>query len=291
MSWSARHEEETAEFFDDTSTMQEKVKQIACALKKSKHAIVFTGAGISTSAGIPDFRSGLNTKLATGPGLWAAQADYERRNPVRTEATKKDPTRPTVDLDGMLKKQPSFTHRAIAALVREGYVKMVITQNVDNLHRKSGVKSANLVELHGNLQCERCESCGLDHVRDFRVGPNPNYHYTGRDCDACGGALKDYLVPFGEDLPKRETDIAWRESETADFCLAIGSSMTVTPACDYAGWVAASVKRRLGGWPIFGSLAIINIQRTPYDSDASTVVHTYCDDAMRKLVNQLGVEV
>merc|ERR1719473_2064548 len=104
----------------------------------------------------------MSTVLKTGPGLWAAQADYERRG---------GPVRPTVDLDGMLAKQPTYAHRAIAKLVSEGYVKTVMTQNVDNLHRRSGVKREQLIELHGNLQCERCERCGRDYERAFRVGP------------------------------------------------------------------------------------------------------------------------
>merc|ERR1712032_1737295 len=113
----------------------------------------------------------------------------------------------------------------------------------------------------------------------------------------CTGWLKDYLVPFGEDLPKSETDRALKESEIADFCLVLGSSLTVTPACDYAGWVATSAKERFyagqRGRHAFkhGSLNIINIQSTPYDSDAEACVHAFCDDAMRELMIQLGVTV
>lgn len=242
----------------------------------------------------------MKTVLKTGPGLWAAQADYERRNPVRTEETKNDPKRPRVDLDGFLEVQPTYAHRAIAKLVQEGLVKTVLTQNVDNLHRRSGVPREAMIELHGNLQCERCDKCGKDYERAFRIGPNPGQqHYTGRTCEmpGCRGRLKDYLVPFGEDLPKRETQRAWQESETADFCLSLGSSLTVTPACDYAGWVSTSTKqrfygdRRLPGGVQRGSLAIINIQKTPYDADSIAAVHTFCDDVMRELMNLLGLVV
>jgi len=253
---------------------------------------------LSTAAGIPDFRSGMNTVIKTGPGLWAAQADYERRNPVRNEATKNDPTRPRVDLDKFLDTQPTFAHRAIAKLVEVGIVKAVMTQNVDNLHRRSGVPAGCMVELHGNLQCEVCDTCGRKYERDFRVGPNPGQnHYTGRQCEVrgCRGFLKDYLVPFGEDLPKSETDRAWRESEAADFCLSLGSSLTVTPACDFAGWVSTSAKQRFYGRlprdAQRGTLAIINLQKTPYDADASAVVHAFGDDVMRELLSQMGLHV
>lgn len=296
MSWSARDEAGAKEFFDSKEEVRAKVCQVARRLRTSRHAIIFTGAGLSTSAGIPDFRSGLSTVLKTGPGLWAAQADYERRNPVRTEATKNDPARPTVNLDKFLTVGPTYSHRAIAKLVAAGMVKTVLTQNVDNLHRRAGVAQDDIVELHGNLQVERCDTCGRDFERDFRIGPNPGKeHYTGRQCEVlgCRGWLKDYLVPFGEDLPKRETDRAWKESEVADFCLVLGSSMTVTPACDYAGWVATSTKKRFygGGRVQQGSLHIINIQKTPYDRDAETCVHTFCDEAMRELMSQLGLVV
>jgi NAD-dependent SIR2 family protein deacetylase len=259
---------------------------VARLLRQAKHAIVFTGAGLSTGAGIPDFRSGLNTKLPTGPGLWAAQAEYERKHPVRNEQTRNDPARPKVDLDKFLHVQPTAAHRAIAKLVREGLVKTVLTQNVDNLHRRSGVPRANLAELHGNLQCERCEACGTEYERDYRIGPNgQQQHYTGRQCDKCAGWLKDYLVPFGEDLPESETSKAWTESDLADFCLVLGSSMTVTPACDYAGWVAQRWDKPKG------KLVIVNIQKTPYDRDAAVVIHGFCDEVMEKVMHELGLDL
>jgi len=296
MSWSARDEPGAKEHFDAKEEVQQKVAMLAKKLSQCRHAIVFTGAGLSTAAGIPDFRSGMNTVLQTGPGLWAAQADYERQHPVRTEATRNDPRRPRVDLDSMLAKGPTYSHKAIAKLVDAGLVKAVMTQNVDNLHRRSGVPRTKLIELHGNLQCERCDTCGYEFERNFRIGPNPEQgHYTGRACevDGCPGRLKDYLVPCGEDLPKREIDRAWDESEKADLCLVLGSSLTVTPACDYVGWVSKSTKQRYygGGKRHVGELFIVNIQQTPFDSDATAVIHTFCDDVMRLLMETLGLHL
>lgn len=299
MAWSARGEKDVAEFFDGPAELREKAKRVAAALRESRHAIAFTGAGLSTSAGIPDFRSGLSTVLPTGPGLWAAQADYERRTGgVRNEQTRRDPTRPRVDLDRMLHVQPTFAHRALSRLVERNLIKTVLTQNVDNLHRKSGVPRENLVELHGNLQCEVCDTCGAEFERDFRVGPNPAgdrpAHYSGRSCErqGCSGWLRDYLVPFGEDLPKKETDRAWDESDAADFCLVLGSSMTVTPACEYAGWVGRKTHRRWQNPPAKrGFLAIANIQKTPYHADAGCVLHGFCDEVMRAIMEELGIEV
>ena len=196
----------------------------------------------------------------------------------------------------MLKVEPTFAHKAISKLVELGIIKQVMTQNVDNLHRKSGVPRGKLIELHGNLQCEVCDTCGAEYERDFRIGPNGgNAHYTGRKCEreGCDGWLKDYLVPFGEDLPKKEVQKAWDASVKADFCLVIGSSMTVTPACDYAGWVGRKTDKSYT-YPEKpspkGDLCIVNIQKTPYDDDATVAVNGFGDDILRKLMEEMGIE-
>ncbi|CAD7957726.1 unnamed protein product [Amoebophrya sp. A25] len=299
MSWSAHAtEDDKKEFFDSPDVLQSKARKVANLFRNSKHAIVFTGAGISTSVGVADFRSGLNTKSPGGPGLWERQADYERKtNGARNAFTKNDPTRPKVDLDAMIGKEPSFTHRAIAKLVELGMVKAVLSQNVDNLHRKSGLRDrTQLAELHGNLMVETCPNCGAVYERPFRVGPNMGKnHMTGRNCDKCGHVLRDNLVPFGEGLPKEETDKAWKHSDGADFCLAIGTSLTVTPACDYAAWVGQKSKPQYVEWtknhtPEKGDLVIVNLQRTPHDGLASEIMHGFCDDAMKRVMEELGVE-
>lgn len=298
MSWSARKEDDTREYFDTDDELRRKAQIIAENLKSSRHGIIFTGAGLSTSAGIPDFRSGLNTVLPTGPGLWAAQAAYERRtNGERSERTKNDPSRPKVDLDKFLHVEPTYSHKAIAALVERGYIKCVLTQNVDNLHRRSGVPRSKLCELHGNLQCEKCDTCGKEYLRNYRIGPNmETQHYTGRRCEDsyCNGFLKDYLVPFGEDLPKSEVSRAWNESDKADFCLSLGSSLTVTPACDYAGWVGQKTHAKFTHpHPPAkkGFLGIINIQKTPYDHVAGAVCNGFCDKVMEMVMEEMGINL
>ena len=109
------------------------------------------------------------------------QADYERRNPEKNAETRHDPTRPRVDLDRMVHMQPSPTHNVIAKLVNNNYIKTVLSQNVDNLHRKSGVPRGKLIELHGNLQCERCSVCGREYERGYRIGPNGGNKYRRQD--------------------------------------------------------------------------------------------------------------
>jgi NAD-dependent SIR2 family protein deacetylase len=122
---------------------------------------------------------------------------------------------------------------AFVRLVEEGYLKFIISQNVDGLHRKSGIPPEKLAELHGNVNFERCAKCGKEVMRDFNVGCTHD-HITGRLCavPGCQGALKDNIINFGENLPKRDLRAGFDESLKADLCLAMGSSLRVTPAAD-----------------------------------------------------------
>jgi len=287
MSWSAHASEEDArEFFDSEAELDAKVRRMADSLRKAKHAIIFTGAGIATSAGIPDFRSGMNTVLPTGPGLWERRAHEERSSAPGPRAAR-------LDLDGMLKAEPTLTHRAIQKLVELGVVKYLISQNVDGMHRRSGVPADKIAELHGNLALEACTLCGKEYLRNFRVGPNKGMnHMTGRSCDDCSGPLREFLVPFGEQLPERAVNAAYEHSDAADFCLALGSSLTVTPASDYPRWVGEKAsQQRL--WSAStaspGELFVVNLQATPLDGCATRCLHGMCDDVMRKLLKELDI--
>jgi NAD-dependent SIR2 family protein deacetylase len=118
----------------------------------------FTGAGISTSAGIPDYRSGMGTVLKTGPGCWEKAA-----NKAKANQGKKVMNTP------IQKAIPTPTHMALVKLMNEGYLKHLISQNIDGLHRKSGIPKDNISEVHGNTNLEICTKCGTDYLRDFRV--------------------------------------------------------------------------------------------------------------------------
>lgn len=113
---------------------------------------------------------------------------------------------------------------AIKKLVESGHAKFVISQNVDGLHRRSGLAPEMLAELHGNTNLERCESCGKDFLRDYHVRNNPHVHmhYTGRLCP-CGGKLIDTIINFGENLPEKELDAAFDHSNKADACIVLGT--------------------------------------------------------------------
>lgn len=252
-----RTNEDIKEIVEPRETIEQKAKEVASMIKSSKHFIIFTGAGISTSAGIPDFR---------GPeGIWTLQA----RGIVKQ--------RPTA-----LSTIPTKTHMAIVKLVESGICKYVVSQNTDGLHRRSGIHPSKLSELHGNSNLERCENCNREYLRDFSTrAPPGRKHVTGRKCYRCGGRLLDTIIHFGEPLPKRALQLAFEHSDKADLCLALGSSLTVTPASE----VCANVIRN------GQKLVIVNLQRTPLDSIASIVIHGKTDEVMELIMKNLNLEI
>lgn len=279
MASTARSKRDCKEFFDSDEDLMKKVKQTAALLKESKHAIAFTGAGISTAAGIPDFRSGVNTVLATGPGKWEREAHMKTSKPKSIPAPKQRTE--------VLKAYPTYTHMALKKLVNEGILKCLISQNTDGLHLRSGIPKKNFAELHGNTNLEVCSKCGQEYLRDYRtrkLGVKVKEHLTGRRCDnaKCRGPLRDSIINFGENLPDHEITHAEMHSKVADFCIALGSSLTVTPAADFPENV---------GRKKFGDLCIVNLQNTPLDCHATHRLNGKCDDVMRMLMKELNLEV
>lgn len=149
-------DEDKKEHFDSEEVLDEKIGKLADLISKSKHFIAFTGAGISTACGIPDFRSGVNTVLKIGPGMWEKKAqgvkDQHNKNVVE-----------------MAKAIPSFTHMTLVALEEMGLLKYLVSQNTDGLHLRSGFNTLKLAELHGNRCLEKCKKCGSQVLRDFRT--------------------------------------------------------------------------------------------------------------------------
>jgi len=189
---------------------------------EAKHLIVFTGAGISTESGLPDFR---------GPdGIWTRQA-------------KGLPTRPR----DFSSAEPNTGHMAIVELQKLGKLSFLISQNVDNLHLRSGIRPDLLAELHGNvtkLRCTRCEA---------RVDKSANM-----DRCSCGGRLVSSVVNFGQSLPRKELADSYWHSQNCDLFIVAGSSLVVTPAADIPRAALQSGAR----------LVIVNKGETPLDRAA-----------------------
>ncbi|XP_011406188.1 PREDICTED: uncharacterized protein LOC100633014 [Amphimedon queenslandica] len=264
---------EKKEYFDGEEALDKKVKKIADWVRGSKHTILFTGAGISTSAGIPDFRSGMNTVLATGPGVWE----------VRAQGT----SRPNTKITPILQASPTPTHMAIVKLHESGLCKFTVSQNVDGLHRRSGLPPNQLSEMHGNTNMETCKKCGRQYLRDFQTREAEHVfdHTTSRLCDdpACKGQLKDSIINFGENLPQGELTKAFNHAQKADVCIVLGSSLRVRPACQVPEVVAGNK----------GKVVICNLQKIPQFPESNNVLPVYsmCDTFMKKLMHELQLEI
>lgn len=146
----------------------------------------------------------------------------------------------------MHKALPSYTHMALVKLNETGLLKFLISQNVDGLHRRSGFPPEAMAELHGNTNLEKCLKCKKEYLRDFRVrnAQKVHDHKTGRKCEDpnCKGSLADSIINFGENLPEKDINDGFEHSAKADLCLAMGSSLRVTPAANMPETVGKNKK-------------------------------------------------
>ncbi|KAI5923012.1 NAD-dependent deacetylase sirtuin-7 [Camillea tinctor] len=244
------------------NVIDRKAEALVTKIRKSAHFIAFTGAGVSTSAGIPDFR---------GPtGVWTLRAQGKQH-------TSKVNT---------LQAIPTLTHMALVELHARGILKYLISQNCDGLHRKSGIPPDSISELHGNNNREYCRDCGKEYIRDFRAVASYEKtvrdHRTGRKCARCGGVLLDSIINFGESLFAEPLQRARDHAAKADLCLVLGSSLTVSPANE----MPETVGSRRGA-----TLAICNLQTTPVDKLAGLRVFSKTDDLMVRVMEKLDIPI
>jgi NAD-dependent deacetylase len=209
--------------------------------------VLFTGAGISTESGIPDFRS--------PGGLWTRYApidywDYLRDPEMRRESWRRGlHTYPPI-----ADAQPNAAHLAVFEWWQAGLVSGVVTQNIDGLHQKAGLPESAVVELHGNAHSVSCLSCGLTFDRPM-VHARVEAGDEDPACPGCGGVLKTATISFGQGLPESAVAAAQRLHANARLCLVIGSSLVVVPA-------AMLPEITLGAG---GRLAIVNLTPTHLD--------------------------
>jgi NAD-dependent deacetylase len=245
--------------------------ELAQLIAGAESVVALTGAGISVPSGIPDFRS-------PGTGLW------ERVDPMEVahiDAFERDPERfwsfYAQRFDVLAHKQPNDAHRALAALERAGLLQAVVTQNVDQLHRKAGTRE--LVEVHGSIAGCVCLHCGAQVSREqaqSRIAADP----AGVPrCDDCGAPLKPQVVLFGEPLPERALTRAQELCARADVLLCIGSSLEVYP-------VAALPELTLARG---GALAIVTKGPTPFDGVAGVRLDGDVVEELQALLAALGV--
>jgi NAD-dependent deacetylase len=215
---------------------------------------VFTGAGISTESGIPDFRS--------PGGIWTKQAPIDFSDFVGSDNARHDTWRRRFALEPILRQAaPNRGHRAVAELIRSGMATSVITQNIDGLHQDSGIPDDKVIELHGNATYAHCLNCGIH----YQIEPFRNdfeHHNIVPHCD-CGGWIKSATISFGQSMPMDEMRRAETETLSADLFIAIGSSLTVYPAAGFP-----ELAKRNGA-----TLVILNREQTRLDEIADLVLN------------------
>jgi NAD-dependent protein deacetylase/lipoamidase len=228
---------------DMSDGLAQRVETLAQWIYESQYLVVLTGAGISTESGLPDFR---------GPdGIW----------------TRRDKGLPSkgmnVPWDAV---EPNAGHLAVVELQKLQKLKFLISQNVDNLHLKSGIRPDLLAELHGNIARLRCSRCEVTVKRE-----------EGLTRCRCGGALVKSVVDFGESLPRKDLMMSYEHAGKSDLFVVLGSSLVVTPAADMPREALQSGAK----------LVIINQGETPFDSVANMRFHERIGDVLPRAVKRL----
>lgn len=236
----------------DLDTVTARLKE---TVEDASVIVPFTGAGISTECGIPDFRSpgGIWTKYRPIP-FEEFMASQEARN----ESWR----RRFAMAEELGAARPGRGHRALASLYRAGKVPAVVTQNIDNLHQDSGIAPEHVVELHGNTTYARCLDCAERYELAWVRGRMDAANGCAPDCPACGGYVKTATISFGQTMPDAAMQRAQDLTLSCDLFLAIGSSLVVWPAAGFP-----LLAKRNGA-----QLVIVNREPTEFDDIADLVV-------------------
>jgi len=247
--------------------------QVADLIVKAKKVVVFTGAGISTESGIPDFRS--------PGGIWERfdPRDFTYQKFLSDPEGRKKMWQ--VYREGLMTgAKPNPAHHAIAELYEMGKLDCVITQNVDYLHQQAGMPDDRVFELHGNNEWIKCLDCGRRY-RFEQIRARLDAGEGAPDCEVCHGILKPEVVFFGESLPVEVLETATERSHSCDLCIVIGSTLVVYPAAYMPMYAVSSGAK----------LVIINLSETPMDSQADVLIRTKAGEAMTLVVAQVKEKV
>ncbi|XP_062508619.1 NAD-dependent protein deacetylase sirtuin-7-like [Corticium candelabrum] len=259
-----RSKQRKLEVLDDPEVIDKKCSELAEAFRQSKSIVVYTGAGISTAAAIPDYR---------GPnGIWSKLSEGKEVS--------------SVDLT---KAVPTFTHMCLAKMVQDGLVTHVVSQNCDGLHVRSSLERSSLSEVHGNMYTEVCSACDQLYFRLFDVTEQTSLyrHNTGRTCTDCKSPLRDTIVHFGE-KGCLEQPLNWQRAVdaaiAADMILCLGSSLKVLRSYKCL-WGMERIKQRRP------KLYIVNLQYTSKDPVSTLKINAHCDTVMRRVAEELNLNI
>lgn len=243
------------------------LSRMTMLVRDAERIAFFTGAGISTESGLPDYR---------GPnGVWTT-GDIPHIDKMKFDAASREAywQQRRASYPFMQSRRPNDGHHAIARLEAVGKVLAIITQNIDRLHQKAGTHPERVIELHGNTHMLQCVRCGHqmdgDRVQELLEKGDPDPR-----CEICGGPLRSATVLFGESLPKPALELAHKVALVTDLMVVVGSSLVVNPAAQ----LPQVAKRRGAG------LIIINRTPTPLDSLADVVVRTESGPTLEALAD------
>jgi len=235
-------------------------------IEGARRIVAFTGAGISTESGIPDFRS--------PGGIWTKYQPIYFDDFMASEEMRRESWRRKFATDEtMVKAEPNAGHRALARLVEQGRMTAIITQNIDGLHQRSGVPASKIIELHGNTTYASCLDCG----QRYELAPIKKA-FEGKGtlpiCEKCDGIVKTATISFGQAMPEIQMARAQDETQNCDLFIVLGSSLVVYPAAGFP-----QIAKRRGA-----KLVILNRDPTDQDDDADLVLHGEIGPTMSRVV-------
>ena len=244
----------------------DEIRRLADLIATSRRIVAFTGAGVSTESGIPDFRS--------PGGIWDRYAPIQYRDLLASSEARRETWRRGLQTYPVIAAaHPNPAHLALVELERRGQMIAVVTQNIDGLHHRAGHDPDRVIELHGNAHGVRCLGCDMQATRDVVHARVLN----GEDepaCVECGGILKPTTVSFGEPMPRRPLTRGEALMRQSDLVLVVGSTLIVYPA---AGLPRIGVRSG-------ARLAIVNMSETPLDGLADVVVRGKAGEILPRAV-------
>ena len=252
---------------DNLDTLAEKAADLILAARR---VVVFTGAGVSTESGLPDFRS--------PGGIWDRfdPDDFTYQKFVSRPQTRRLWWQLIYEGSLSTEIKPNPAHHAIAELARLGKLDIVITQNIDNLHQTAGVPDEKVYELHGNLKWAVCLGCGQRYpFEQIKIKLAEGEEVP--KCQVCSGILKPNIIFFGEMLPEGVFEAAVQRAESADLFMVIGSTLIVYPAAEIPARAHHSGAK----------LVIINLSPTPMDYEAAVLIKAKAGETMAKVMAQV----